>query len=117
MACAQLRTSCPSLFKQYLLTTLKEKSLQSLRNAISNEQNNIEQMIHKFNGACLADRLTVHTNNNNTLKSIYNSPFHSIIICGITLGVTHQIVAIFTLKENHQNYGLCTTKNFMSKSI
>ena len=51
-----------------LQTALEEKSLQILRNAISNGQNRTEQMIHKLSGACLADRLMVHINNNKIFK-------------------------------------------------
>jgi len=56
-------------------------------------------MNHKIIGECHAARLMVHVSKNNTLKTIYNPLFHSIIKCGIIFGVTHPTVEIFTLKR------------------
>ena len=44
-------------------------------------------MIHKLRGACLANRLMVHISNNNTIKSIYDAYFHSLIKYGIIMWV------------------------------
>jgi len=67
----------------------KEKYIEETMNTkflglhTDNHKNHIEQMIPKLSEACNAVRSMVHINNINTLKSITNAHFHSIIKYGI----------------------------------
>ena len=45
-------------------------------------KNHMEAIIPKLSGACYAVRSMDHISNNDTLKSIYNAYFHSIIKYG-----------------------------------
>jgi hypothetical protein len=61
---------------------------------------NIEEMVPKLSAACYATRSVVHISNINTVKSIYNAYFHSVIKCGIILwGNSSNSVKIFTLQK------------------
>ena len=76
--------------------------------------NHIEQTIPKLSAACYAIRSTVHISNSSTFRSIYYAYFYSIIKYGIILGGKFQQWEDFHFtKENHQNYGWCTTKTVM----
>jgi len=72
-------------------------------------------MIPNLSGACYAIRSVVHISNINTLKSIYYAYFSSIIKYGIIFeGNSFNSRKIFHFtKEDKQNYGCCTTQNFI----
>ena len=73
-------------------------------------------MISKLSGSGYGVRSLVQISNTNTLKSIYSAYFHSVINYGMFFwgGLVFQQWEDFHLKkESHQNYGWCTTQNFL----
>jgi len=61
----------------------------------------------------------VYISNINTFKSVYCAHFPSVIKYGIILwgNSSNRGGDVHFTKENHQNYGWCTAKNFIQKSI
>ena len=70
--------------------------------------NPIEQVIPKLSGAWYAIRSMVHISNINTQINLL-----CILWFVYTTGVIQQWEDLHFTKENYQNYGQCTTQNFV----
>ena len=83
-----------------------------------NWKNHTKQTIPKVSGTCYAIRLMVHISNISALKSVYYAYFHSIIKYEIIFWDNFQQLEDFHFtKENHKNYGWCSTQNLRQKYI
>jgi len=64
--------------KMYIEETVNTKFLGLQIDNHINLKKHFEQIISQFSRVCYAIRSVVHTNNMNTLKSIYHAYFHSV---------------------------------------
>jgi hypothetical protein len=86
--------------EKYIEETMNTKFLGLYTDNHKNWRNHVEQMIPKLSEACNAVRSVVYISNTNTLKSIYNAHFHSIIKYGIIFcGNSSYSGNIFTVQK------------------
>ena len=107
-------TLCIGYTEKYIEETVNTKFLGLQTDNHLNWKKHNEKMSPKLSGEQDAIRLMVHVSDINTLKKIYYVYFHSVTKYGIIFGVTLPTVGRFRLtppppKENHQNYGWCTS--------
>jgi hypothetical protein len=76
-------------------------------------------MVSKLSGAYYAMMSVVYISNMNTFKSVYHAHFHSVVKYGIILwdNSSNRGRHLLHKRKYCQNYGCCTTQNFIQKSI